>query len=189
MSFCVFYFYQNQEFISYFLCVSTCGVETVNFLSFYVSSEPVKFRVNHRSLCSTVTWLCQLVTAEEELYVRQIIFWKFMNIHLNSLHWQSFEQVSDCSVCAAALCCLHVGSFVLYVVICWWLCICLFPCTAFYTLFVISVTCVIYANVYRYSNSFTHTEDSKILGMRLKGCQPYTPASSPSGNIHNSHLC
>jgi hypothetical protein len=63
-----------------------CDVVTVSFLSLCVSTEHVKFRVNQRSGRSTVKRLCQLVTTEEELSVRQINCWKIMNCRLTSLH-------------------------------------------------------------------------------------------------------
>jgi len=133
VSFCVFYFYQNQEFISYFLCVSTCGVETVNFLSLYVRSEPVKFLVNQRRGCSPVTWLCQMVTAEEKLSVRQIICWKIMKLHWNFLHWQFLNRwVTVRFVQQHSVASTFVRSF-FTLSLAAWLFICLFSSTAVYT--------------------------------------------------------
>jgi hypothetical protein len=75
---------------------STCDVERFNFLTLYVRNEPVSFSVNQRRGCSTVTRLCQLVTAEENLPVIKIC-WKIMDLRLNSLHLPFFEQVRGCS--------------------------------------------------------------------------------------------
>jgi len=69
----MFYFYQNQEIITFFVGRSKCDKETVNFFRLYVRREPVKFRVNQRRGCSTITRLFQVVSVVEELSYRQII--------------------------------------------------------------------------------------------------------------------
>ena len=82
-----------------------------SFLRLYVGSEPVKFRVDQRRVGSAVAPLCQLVNAEKDLSVRQIIFLKNMKVHLNLLHWEFLNSWATVRLCSSTL--LLTRSFVL----------------------------------------------------------------------------
>ena len=75
----------KTEIIELFMGINMWCWNSHFFLSLYVRTEPVQFRVKQGSWCSPVTWLCQLVTAVEELSARRINFWKIMYRRLTSL--------------------------------------------------------------------------------------------------------